>query len=495
MSQAKKEKNCIQPFTTDLAVSFLMSDRHISREQALTQLMEQFTLKGMDEALKEIEMNERKKYLDNTHISEGDKADQKDKRWRANVRKADGKRTSVAGNSREEVEREIIKFYRKQSIKHSLESTYDSFFDGYLKNQVKLSTINRQKADYKLYIHGSSIEKKEFAKISIAEIENFLAETVIQHELCHKRYSCLKTIFNKYWDFAVYEGYTDNNTARSVRPLGRKFFDAKGNFNKQGICNEQFPDAEFADEAFPDLEEDPDIIEDESEDESLQYFTGAAARILILKCIELFNTLQNTAYLAIILCFFLGLRISELVALTEKAFDLRKNIVYIRLAENIRYAGEQRNGYYITKLLKTDDSYRSIPLSPLCKQLFEILVKIKEARGIESPYLLFNTKGKRMTNKSVEKALCHANEEAGLPQRSMHKIRKTVLSKLDMSKQFTLEQIRKWAGHSRSSITLFTNYFYTIEDIDEGIRNCRTFEEVVEYAMPDLEFVFTCIHF
>ena len=85
---------------------------------------------------------------------------------------------------------------------------------------------------------------------------------------------------------------------------------------------------------------------------------------------------------------------------------------------------------------------------------------------------------------SVDLALDRANNAAGLTQRSLHKIRKTVLSRLEMSRTFTLERIREIAGHSRESVTLYTNYFYTIEGL-EGISGCKTFEEVVEFKMPD----------
>lgn len=67
---------------------------------------------------------------------------------------------------------------------------------------------------------------------------------------------------------------------------------------------------------------------------------------------------------------------------------------------------------------------------------------------------------------SVDLALDRANKDAGLVQRSLHKIRKTVLSRLDMSRNFTVERIREIAGHSRESITLYTNYFYTIDGLD-----------------------------
>ena len=108
-------------------------------------------------------------------------------------------------------------------------------------------------------------------------------------------------------------------------------------------------------------------------------------------------------------------------------------------------------------------------------------------RGIDSEYLFISEQnGDRMHSCSVDMALDRANEKAGLAQRSLHKIRKTVLSRLDMSMNFTPERIRELAGHSRGSMTMYTHYFYTIEDLD-GITNCKTFEEIVEYKMPDLE--------
>ena len=55
-----------------------------------------------------------------------------------------------------------------------------------------------------------------------------------------------------------------------------------------------------------------------------------------------------------------------------------------------------------------------------------------------------------------------------------------------MSRSFTLERIREIAGHSRESMTLYTNYFHTIDDLD-GITGCKTFEEVIEYQMPNLD--------
>ena len=60
---------------------------------------------------------------------------------------------------------------------------------------------------------------------------------------------------------------------------------------------------------------------------SAQYYTGEEQSQLIRKCYETFLTIGNTAYLAIIMCFCLGLRIGELVALKVSDFDFEAGVV------------------------------------------------------------------------------------------------------------------------------------------------------------------------
>lgn len=172
-----------------------------------------------------------------------------------------------------------------------------------------------------------------------------------------------------------------------------------------------------------------------------------------------------------------GLKVSD--------FDFEANIVHIRRQEVYKFKDSKKCGVRISRKMKTANSNRKIPISPFCKKVFEIVVEENNRRGIDSEYLFISTTtGERMHAASIDKALNIANREAGLPQRSIHKIRKTVLSRLNMSLNFTLERIREIAGHSRESVVLYTNYFYHIDDLD-GITECRTFEEVVDFGMPN----------
>ena len=179
------------------------------------------------------------------------------------------------------------------------------------------------------------------------------------------------------------------------------------------------------------------------------------------------------------------LRIGELVALKPEDFDFEAGVVHIRRREVSSKDESGKRCFRISEKLKNGASRRDIPISSTCKYIYDLIMEDNRRRGTMCEYLLVSYQNDdRMHSCSVDLALDRANNDAGLTQRSLHKIRKTVLSRLDMSRNFTVERIREIAGHSRESITLYTNYFYTIEGLD-GISECKTFEEVVEYKMPD----------
>ena len=222
---------------------------------------------------------------------------------------------------------------------------------------------------------------------------------------------------------------------------------------------------------------------------SAQYYTGEEQSQLIRKCYETFLTIGNTAYLAIIMCFCLGLRIGELVTLKVSDFDFEAGVVHIYRREVTSKDESGKRSFRISTRLKNGASRRDIPITATCNFIFEQIVADNEKRGVTSDWLFISTQnGDRMHSCSIDMALDRANNNAGLEQRSLHKIRKTFLSRLDMSRLFTMERIREIAGHSRGSMTLYTNYFYTIEDLEE-ISECKSFEEVVEFKMPDLNEV------
>ena len=234
--------------------------------------------------------------------------------------------------------------------------------------------------------------------------------------------------------------YAEVNIARNLRPLGKAFFTPNGKL-----------DAAEVKEKFPDLSVETEVIDvDDGTEMGPQYYTGKEQQKLISTCYRLFMQLGNTAYLAIIMCFCLGLRIGELVGLKVTDFDFKSSVVHIRRREITSKDENGKRCFRISKRLKNDASKRDLPLTETCKYIFDLIVADKKKKGIDSDWLFISVQnGDRMHSTSVDMALDNANEKASLEQRSLHKVRKTVLSRLDMSQHFTMERIREIAGHSR----------------------------------------------
>ena len=307
-------------------------------------------------------------------------------------------------------------------------------------------------------------------------MNDFCLKTVIRLRLDKKGYQRLKSLLNALWDYAVNTGYAENNVARNIKPLGPAFFTPDGNLDLEEI-REKFSELDI---------NIPSATECAvSEAVKPQYYSGDEQENLISVCYQKYMELHNTAYLAIIMCFCLGLRIGELVALKPEDFDFEAGVVHIRRREVSSKDESGKRCFRISEKLKNGASRRDIPITSTCKFIYNLIMEDNKRRGTTCEYLLVSCQNDdRMHSCSIDMALDRANNDAGLAQRSLHKVRKTVLSRLDMSRNFTVERIREIAGHSRESITLYTNYFYTIEGLD-GISGCRTFEEVVEYKMPD----------
>ena len=450
----------------------------LSYEEALTKITMEYHNISMAAMLEDIAMKEREYYLNMHKYKITPPNPDGDTRYRTYFNTPDGKRQLVARKDLKDLENIIISHYKAQDSVHSIASLKDEFLED-RKKYVRLETSDRDITSYARFFDDAPLIQKDIRQITAKELSDYRMKTVVRLKLGLKETQRLQSLLNAIWDYAVTAGYTEVNIARNLRPLGKAFFTPNGDLDPSEV-KEKFPDISVK-ILTPDTEDDPDS--------EPQYYTCEEQQRLIKTCYQVYRQLGNTAYLAIIMCFCLGLRIGELVALKVTDFDFRNGVVHIRRREITSKDETGSRCFRISQRLKNGASRRDIPITKTCRYIFDLIIADNKNRGVESDWLFISYQnGDRMHSCSVDMALDRANEKAGLEQRSLHKIRKTVLSRLDMSQHFTLERIREIAGHSRGSMTLYTNYFYTIEDLD-GITSCRTFEEVIEYQMPDFEAI------
>ncbi len=137
-------------------------------------------------------------------------------------------------------------------------------------------------------------------------------------------------------------------------------------------------------------------------------------------------------------------------------------------------------GVKVVDRLKTDESYRSLPITESAFRVFELIIEYNRSRGFTDGYLFLRDDGTRVNTSAFDRALKKANTKAGLVQRSNHKLRKTLLSELEHSIGAT--KTRAYAGHSRNSVTLERNYLYLTTPLTN---ESNAIEEIICDRVPD----------
>ena len=107
---------------------------------------------------------------------------------------------------------------------------------------------------------------------------------------------------------------------------------------------------------------------------------------------------HNSANIAVIVNFDLGLRVSELSALKWSDIDWKNNTVFIQRQESMRV---------VEDYVKSDSAggYRELPLS---SQAASLLKKLQKDFGPVSEYIFCDADGRRKTSASIQKRLIYA---------------------------------------------------------------------------------------
>ncbi|SEQ23836.1 Site-specific recombinase XerD [Lachnospiraceae bacterium RM5] len=155
--------------------------------------------------------------------------------------------------------------------------------------------------------------------------------------------------------------------------------------------------------------------------------------------------------LGILICFFSGLRLSELCALETKNIDIKKKLIYVRASV---FRGKTDNN--TTKLLihspKSESSIRNIPIFSLLN------IYLSEAT-FDKKYVLngdLPAEPRTMQNKFKK-----FQEEAGIKPRNFHTLRHTFATNCINSGMST-KCLSEILGHSGVSVTL--NKYVHISD-------------------------------
>ena len=114
---------------------------------------------------------------------------------------------------------------------------------------------------------------------------------------------------------------------------------------------------------------------------------------IVTTCMEGYNSTRNSANIAIIINFDLGLRVSELSALKWSDIDWKNQTIFIQRQESERK---------VEDYVKSDSAsgYRELPLS---SQVISLLKQLRQDFGPVSEYVFSDAQGRRKTSSALQK--------------------------------------------------------------------------------------------
>lgn len=189
------------------------------------------------------------------------------------------------------------------------------------------------------------------------------------------------------------------------------------------------------------------------EDESRVYFHDERDKLfaVIQKHLGEDDYQRKVDLYIILLAFKLALRIGEFAALKSVDISRRFDEVTIRRMEKSRNVTvvEHTKSYEVRRLPLSDYEYKILAE---VEKLTSNCLKDKE-------YIFRDAEGRR-TVSGIDKTLRKICDEAGIPRKSYHDIRRTVASEMHMN-GCTLEEIRKFMGHRDIKTT--QGYIYNLK--------------------------------
>ena len=206
-------------------------------------------------------------------------------------------------------------------------------------------------------------------------------------------------------------------------------------------------------------------------------------RQIVNNCMESYAINHNSANIAVIVNFDLGLRVSELSALKWSDIDWKNNTVFIQRQESMRV---------VEDYVKSDSAggYRELPLS---SQAASLLKKLQKDFGTASEFIFCDADGRRKTSASIQKRLIYAQvgkngDTATGEIKRIHCQRRTVGTRI--ANNMGIEAARVWLGHTDIQTTL--RYVYsteTVESMRKFVENssflpsdCKMGEKIVNPA-------------
>ena len=332
--------------------------------------------------------------------------------------KAGGARLFRKRDTLEQLEEAIVEYYRKLEEEIYIDKVWKEYNDRRLDfGEIQQSSYDRYNDDFHRFFiaRPNNLIHRKFRLITPDDIEVFIKTAIKELGLSRKAYGGLRTIIRGTFKYGKRRRYTDLSIS----------------------------------EFFGDLELPRNIFERRIIEKEKEVFNEDEIPV-ITSYLRENPDLRN---LGILLTFETGLRVGELAAL--RASDLNGRVIRIRRSE-VKYRISTESGskwlFEVQEHAKTDAGARDLIIPSGAAETFHRITELNP----DGEYL-FEENGKRFNANSFNKRLTSVCRKAGIPKRSMHKIRKTYGTTLidsGVDEKFIQEQM----GHR--DITTTKKFYY-----------------------------------
>lgn len=364
-------------------------------------------------------------------------------------------RRAVKKKNRKDIEDCVIAYLEEiEEFEIKQKMTLIQLFPEWIKYKEKhtksTSYMKRITADWnKYYAKNKELISKPVNEFTKIELDTWVHEMIKQYDMTKNQYYNMSVIIRQIFDYAVEIGILERNIFSDVKVSTKLFKKVK---KKDSITQVYLTD------------EIPQMIK-----EMLRRF---------------YNDPSDTAPLAVLLDFEIGVRIGELVAIKTTDFSPDMSYVHIQ-RQSVRqfdYIDDtctkmKFREFEVVEYTKSDDGDRNIYLTTVARKIISVILAVNEKYGYQCDDYLFVKNNKQISHYAVQARVLRGCQTIGILTKSMHKIRKTYISSL-IDSGLNIDEIRRQVGHSDERTT-YKNYCFnrlTTTETERKMENALNFD-------------------
>lgn len=365
-----------------------------------------------------------------------------DGRWKTKIPDATKKSgyRLLAKATRENLENSIVEHYKMLEDKKKKESiTLSTLYPTWRQQQINKGRSSRTIRIYdevwKKFYQNDEIIKCPIKDLTVADLEDWCNTLITSYSMNKKKYYNVTTIIRGCFKMA---------------------------YKKRILSVNEFDTIEIEEHNF----EDSPTYRDAD-----RVFLKSEQKQISALSLEDYQKKDSIACIGIVLCFEIGVRLGELVAL--KWSDISYNIpdyIYIQRMESKLEQTDSHGNYLPAKRIvvnhtKTKNGLRDVYLSNYAKELLEIIRNWHKQHNIQSEYIFVDKNSNRLYSTAFDSRIEKYCSHLGIKTKRMHCIRRTYISKM-FDGGVNISTIQQMCGHADKQTTL-KNYVYDRSDLYE----------------------------